>query len=285
MVKPLVSASEFLSSSATLHGTVGVLTPQSVAKSFRQGLEAILPDTVSLRFETIDTNYYSLQEKVGHLLDDDVDYLIGLVSQTYAQRLQLAPGRFMAVNLGEDVVNNALYHDLGLWQASWALGTWAAQQGGSRAVVISSIYDSGYDALDAFHQGFRAAGGEVAAIHFTDTPDFASLKQTYQPDVIYAAYNGQTLDRIHGVQVISSPFTRIPGSVTAQTWEGDAFYALGYETGSKMLNPQSIQAHPVYLMRDGRLIDELSPVPGAFIRSHMAISDSKVGWIHPFLPR
>lgn len=62
------------------------------------------------------------------------------------------------------------YNSLGYWQASYRAGAWAAQRLGRKAVVVSSFYESGYDALYAFEQGLTKEGGRVRAHFVTHVP-------------------------------------------------------------------------------------------------------------------
>ena len=63
------------------------------------------------------------------------------------------------------------YHTLGYWQANHAMGTWAAQNMGSRCAVACSLYESGFDSLLAFNHGFESAGGEIVSMTVTHLPD------------------------------------------------------------------------------------------------------------------
>ncbi len=91
------------------------------------------------------------------------------------------------------------YNSLNYWQANWALGAWAAQNLGRRALMISSFYESGYDGLYAFQRGFEISGGSVLETLVTHRPaktsDFSQIPhfiQKLKPDVVYAAYSGQS---------------------------------------------------------------------------------------------
>lgn len=95
------------------------------------------------------------------------------------------------------VQSNIFYNTLGYWQASFRAGAWAVETLGKRAVVVSSFYESGYDALRAFEEGLEEAGGQVVARHVTHVPGrpltMATLMRriaTQDADFVYAHYSG-----------------------------------------------------------------------------------------------
>jgi hypothetical protein len=86
---------------------------------------------------------------------------------------------------------------LGLWQAAYAGGLWLATHAGRTAAVISSFYESGYDAPFAFESGFNAGRGEIVLRRVIDIPpsrsDFAGLFREVLaagPDVVYIQMSG-----------------------------------------------------------------------------------------------
>jgi branched-chain amino acid transport system substrate-binding protein len=90
-------------------------------------------------------------------------------------------------------------NSLNFWRSSWALGGWAARNLGTKALIATSFYDSGYDAYYTFQLGFESAGGTIAQTRVThrptDTPDhlaalMSDIRQT-RPDLVFAAYSGR----------------------------------------------------------------------------------------------
>lgn len=81
------------------------------------------------------------------------------------------------------------------WQAETAMGTWAAQHLGPKALILSSFYDSGYDICYSFQSGFEKAGGSLVQPTVVydmppinhDYDKIATLVQQTDPDVIYIA--------------------------------------------------------------------------------------------------
>ncbi len=135
------------------------------------------------------------------------DLLVGWVDSAQVRPLaaacQAAGRGFLNVSLGENMpragaAHPALFrHTLGLWQAQWALGAWAARTVGRRALVASAWYESGYDALYAFQAGFESAGGTVVQTVITHGPQgapslaaLAGQVAAAKPDLVYAAYSG-----------------------------------------------------------------------------------------------
>ena len=77
------------------------------------------------------------------------------------------------------------------------LGTWAAKNGIKRAYTMVSDYGPGIDAEQAFHTGFKEAGGEiVGSVRFpVANPDFSAFLQRasdLNPDAIYIWIPGGT---------------------------------------------------------------------------------------------
>jgi len=77
-----------------------------------------------------------------------------------------------------------------LWQVSYPLGTWAAQQGAKKAYTAVSDYIPGHDAEAAFTRAFSDAGGKiVGAVRFpVVNPDFVPFMQRVKdaaPDVVF----------------------------------------------------------------------------------------------------
>lgn len=97
-----------------------------------------------------------------------LDFLIGMVTPAVAaqlhERLVSSGTVFVNATVGANVPReidrsaHVLHSSLAHWEASWALGRWAAQHLGRRGIVATSLYDSGYDALYAFRRGFEGGG-------------------------------------------------------------------------------------------------------------------------------
>lgn len=135
------------------------------------------------------------------------DLLVGMVNPEVAAGLRVLLSdrdvAFLNAGIGanlpraSDASPQIFHHTLGYWQASWALGQWAASALGRRALLSASFHDSGFDAPFAFRLGFEAAGGTVVFTHTTHVPpDATSAADLVAPlldqraDFVYAAYSG-----------------------------------------------------------------------------------------------
>lgn len=194
--------------------TVGLLLPRSsyyteLSWSFLAGMSLYAGQAIKIVTEDIGSGAQSVQQKLESMLQkNQIDMMIGLVNPSVAISLQstleAANIPFLASGLGENVARNVEYdsniyfHTLGLWQSNWALGQWAAANLGSSAVLGSSAYDSGFDAVYAFRAGFESAGGQIVANPITHAPGdtsgftglLASIRET-RPSFVFAGYYGQ----------------------------------------------------------------------------------------------
>lgn len=146
--------------------------------------------------------------KAADLLEKDrVDLLVLAAGPQFGDRVAPVLARYGAGLLALDSGANALrtdertagvfHHTLGYWQSAWALGRWTGSEVGRRAVIVSSLQESGYDAIDAFQIGFETAGGSVVATQVTHVPpgpvtwaDLMSAIRAADPDVVFAQYGG-----------------------------------------------------------------------------------------------
>jgi len=140
--------------------------------------------------------------------EKNVSLVTGVMNNAAASNLRafVRDEKFVLVagSLGEcmsrksDIDPMTFHSNLNLWQANWAMGRWAARNMGESCVVVSSLYDSGYDSLEAFRLGFTSAGGSVRGTLIPDSdpkgPDykalFSSIAET-RPDFIHVLYSGR----------------------------------------------------------------------------------------------
>lgn len=97
----------------------------------------------------------------------------------------------------EDMDPCIRHNSFNLWQANWAMGAWAAQNAGKKAVIAASFYESGYDALNAFSLGFEYGGGEILETVVNNLPeemgsqsDVIGIIKSLNPDLVFASYSG-----------------------------------------------------------------------------------------------
>jgi branched-chain amino acid transport system substrate-binding protein len=164
---------------------------------------------VQLIPEKIGMAHGSTYQKACRLVRDaQVHLVVGVISSETAAQLRnlFYENRIPLIvsNAGANAVSTSdhnpyvFYNSLSYWHANWAAGAWAAQELGKKAVVATSFYDSGYDALNAFRLGFEAAGGEIARVAVTHGPgqdkelsSLPDLIRQARPDFMYALYGGK----------------------------------------------------------------------------------------------
>lgn len=147
-------------------------------------------------------------QEVNKLFKQRVDLAVGMfnpcMAGTLRSRFAANQTPLVAVHVGENMLRPGkhdewIFHNsLSTWQSAWAMGAWAANHMGTRAVVASSFYDSGYDSLYAFRRGFESAGGTISdslVTHLPHDPNalqraIATIKQV-GPDFVYGAYCGK----------------------------------------------------------------------------------------------
>jgi branched-chain amino acid transport system substrate-binding protein len=152
---------------------------------------------------------HGLALRASHQLieEEKVDLVVGVISSEVAARLrhlfEAHQTPLIVANAGANVVREAdtnpyvFYNSLNYWQANWAMGAWAGANLGRTALVVTSLYDSGYDALHAFRAGLASVGGAIAQTMVThassEVDDLEGVLATInrgRPDFVFAAYCG-----------------------------------------------------------------------------------------------
>lgn len=225
---PAISASQLIgapsvvasTSRRELPFTVGVLLPQSqIAPTFGPNLLAglqiafasqnsLADSPVQLHAEPVGASAASVYNAARKLLAERrAHLLIGGISRhgsaSLGNLLREYGTPLVVADIGANmlrpdrerplIVRNSLNH----WRSSWALGQWAATNVGRRGFIASSFYDSGYDTLYAFRQGFEAGGGTagqsyVAHLPMSSGDPIALIAQikAERPDFVFAAFSG-----------------------------------------------------------------------------------------------
>lgn len=181
--------------------------------------------------------------------------LLGELAQEYGVSVVVVdPGAHIVTSADADA--RVLAHSLGYWQSVWALGSWSAQAAGPDAYVISSLYESGFDILNAFEHGMLSGGGRVIGTSIThvDSADVATAvakASASGADSLFVAASGAQADEIlaaiaadkkaAGMQVLvpgiaSDRVASAPGLTahTALTWpvaDTSPFEMLGRDIG------------------------------------------------------
>jgi branched-chain amino acid transport system substrate-binding protein len=201
---------------------IGVLLPQSklcpqlpgnILAGMRLGFDLMQPQAeqsgTQLIVETISPEGSGAEVRAAKLLDrDKVDAVVGVISESVAARLSGLFSRagvpLVVSTVGANIVRQdeldpyTFHASLDIWRASWAMGEWAAANLGSGAVMAASFYESGFDALWAFHAGFEESGGKILesfVTHLSTSPmDIVSVVgriAEIKPDFVFASYCGK----------------------------------------------------------------------------------------------
>jgi ABC-type branched-subunit amino acid transport system substrate-binding protein len=125
------------------------------------------------------------------------------------------------MNAGESIPSAKADHPylfrstLNLWEANVALGVWAAEHIGKRAVVCTSDYNAGFGFHEAFRHGFESAGGELLRTRVTNaltnsdqTMGAIDELRELNPDVLFASYSSH--DARYFMQLYRSSGLAIP---------------------------------------------------------------------------
>ncbi len=149
----------------------------------------------------------AVQKSCKLLKTEKVDLVTGIVDtavNTELRRLFHNKRVFLIANqVGANVLRAhdhspyIIHNSLDYWQANWALGYWAANNMGTRALVAASFYESGYDALYAFNLGFEDGGGKIMRTVVDNLPSeepgnaaLMSVIKKIKPDLVFASYSG-----------------------------------------------------------------------------------------------
>lgn len=139
--------------------------------------------------------------------DKDTDLVVGILSSPVAANLRETCEETKTVLIVSDIGARMPYQNekspfifrntFNYWQSHWAMGQWAAKHQGKRCMIVSSLYDTGYDSIYAFRRGFDDAGGTVMgqARIIGEEPlgspvsDVISEISKDRPDMVYALFH------------------------------------------------------------------------------------------------
>lgn len=197
---------------------IGVLLPRSslrprLGQDFLAGMRLRLAQAregdpqVELLEADIGLGQSLVSARARELLARGADVLTGVMGINVAAMLResLAPGDLLlACDLGANLARDWELHpstfqnSFNYWQASFAMGCWASEHVGKRALLVYSLYESGYDTPYAFQLGVEAAGGEVLHTRVTHVPPdkggfgiLEEIARDLRPDYLYALYDGK----------------------------------------------------------------------------------------------
>jgi hypothetical protein len=225
---------------ASLSGTIAVLIPHhgigaTANDAFTRVFAEQYPNVQLLTSEV--RPYWSDVVRAAQTLIDrqQAKIIVTLMNPTLSPEAHAlfasADTLLIVASAGENIVRreerlpNILHHSLHLWEANHAFGQWAAQHYGKRGMIISDLYDSGFDALHAFQMGVEAAGGEIISTYVqpnhngssVDTASLKALVSANRPDYLFqmsshqphleAAF--QLLAQEMNVRLLSSPLDNL----------------------------------------------------------------------------
>jgi len=136
---------------------------------------------------------------------DKVDVLVGTVHSGVAlamakvardnNALLIVPNAGAAELTGPLCSPNLFRTSFTMWQSGHAMGKVAAQQGKKTAVTFTWAYAAGNEAVDAFKEGFEAAGGKVVkamALPFPQVEFQSYLTEiaALKPDMVFSFFSG-----------------------------------------------------------------------------------------------
>jgi branched-chain amino acid transport system substrate-binding protein len=126
------------------------------------------------------------------IVRDQVQYLAGLeftpTVLALADVITQAKMPFVFFNSAtSDVTRKSPYYvrvGFTLWETSSAVGTYAAEQGKKKGVIVIADYGPGYDAVAGYTKSFTDKGGKIVDVIKIplDTPDFSSYLQRVKDD-------------------------------------------------------------------------------------------------------
>lgn len=207
-----------------------------------------------------------------------------LVQQLGQQVLLLSAGE----NVPRDSERHAAVTSTGLgqWLTDHALGRWAAAAANGPAVLLTSLYDSGYDLVAAYRAGFESGGGTVASVLLTDSPHGVPATVahvlSHQPGVVHVLHSGRESGRwlrelkAAGVPLVTASSLTLDDSApsgihSASAWlpqepelteafrqstgaEPDEFAAFGLALGRQLAaGPFRSLGHDIQLFRTGQV--------------------------------
>lgn len=237
---------------ASLH--IAVIVPESsrvvgIGAQLLRGMAAASPELAITPF-----TYQRPTQALGAAHDaaasGQFDAVVGMLSHHHAAdlgpALQASGVPLIVADMGANMPRPGqdapyvLRSSLGMWQAAWALGSHTARTQGREAILASSLYESGYDLLFAFRQGFEQAGGTIVASHVTHVGEQDGLGTLYErvraerPALVAAFYSGSEAEAfvagyreaglaapLVGLAPLAEAAALPTGTLTAATWSPD----------------------------------------------------------------
>jgi branched-chain amino acid transport system substrate-binding protein len=200
--------------------SIGLLLPNStivpMSREYEKGIKSALKEQVEGK--TWEIEYVpefigdGSREKVDSALNKfygyyNVDLIAGIVSNRtlmgLSDKLAKRKKPTLISNLGEHVPDPRLMGSLKLnsfnhWQQVWSLGKWGVEKFGPKGMLVSGLYDAGYDFPSVLSLGMTAANPAsvmpFAIAPLNDAAKLADVNSTfphienYDPDFIFATF-------------------------------------------------------------------------------------------------
>ena len=286
--------------SATAATSAALLLPDSerIVGSRAQWYDGFLREQRELgsSVPVIQTSYATgpgaMRIAVQRLLDTGCTTLVGWADANsvadLAPALERYGARFVVSDLGAKAMHGELPASVArcgadLWRRAHSAGSYLANQGARTALVASSFYESGFDLVSAFDQGFRAGGGERVEIVVAGTPqgDTCDLAWDridrehpgFQPDVVFALYSGaeaQAFFRLIGDLHAPTRLRNRPVMVLSSALEG-----LRSQTSLALTGRPLLAMHARWA--GAPLADSLHMLAGR-AAARLAVSNERVHW-------
>ena len=164
--------------------SVGLLLPVSGIRPMSKDFNKALKKAMNQALEGTDYEAEFLAEMIGTgspaqvegALDKlfgyhGVDVVTGIVShngiEAYVDKFKKNQVPLVLNNMGEHLIPSSgynpyvLHNNIGIFQQFWLSGYYAASELGSKSLLVSAMYDSGYNFLTAFDMGLRAANPDI----------------------------------------------------------------------------------------------------------------------------
>jgi branched-chain amino acid transport system substrate-binding protein len=209
----------FISSSAATASEikVGIIGPFSgpfaeYGQRYRQAIELALAQrgspvgnsTISILYRDVGGNAPQRARQLAQelVVRDKADYIGGLALTpnvlAVAEVVTEAKTPFVIFNSGTSGVpqKSPYFVRTGFtqWTVSFPIARWAADYGKKTAAIVVADYAPGYDAADAFTEGFKGHGGQIVEIikvplNTTDYSSYLQRVQSLKPDCVFVFLN------------------------------------------------------------------------------------------------
>jgi hypothetical protein len=184
----------------------------------------------------------SAYQKSLNLFDEGVSLVVGIMNTLSAVSLGELYAVLIASNLGEHIPRATLpsvrLSSLHLWSKNYDLGRQAVRKYGTRGYIVTSFYESGYDALYAFRKGVEHEGGGLLGTSVVDLQTNGmgdALKHIHSthPDFVFTALDTEMTSEFQQSDKGRSMLLR--SALTDNSSLSEQFRILGYLTGQQMV--------------------------------------------------